>query len=95
MKNKILKREPWTSSFQETKKRDNGLLKWPDSYDSLSKPNPINCVVNKYKYHPSVQKITWKHITVKPFSFQPVTLKHVFDVISALVDTKTSGGDIL
>ena len=31
---------------------------------------------------------------VKSFSFQPVTPKYALDVISTLVDTEPSGGDI-
>ena len=72
-----------------------GLLKWPDSSDSLREPDLIKSIVNKYKNPPSGEKIKSKYITVKAFSFQPVTPKHVVDTISALVDTKSSAEDIL
>ena len=72
-----------------------GLLKWPESSDSLSEPDPIKSIVNKYKNHLSVDKIKSKYITVKAFSFQPVTPKHVLDTISTLADTKSSAEDIL
>ena len=71
-----------------------GLFKWPDSSESLNEPDPIKSIVNKYKNHPSIRKIKSKYIIVKPFSFRPVTPKDVLDVISTLVDTKSSGGDI-
>ena len=71
-----------------------GLFKRPDSSDSLNEPDPIKSTVNKYKNYPSVIEIKTKHITVKPFSFRPVTPKDVLDVFSILVDTKSSGGDI-
>ena len=71
-----------------------GLFKWPDSSHSLNEPNPIKRIVNKYKNHPNIKKIKSKYITVKPFSFQPATPKDVLNVISTLVDTKSSGGDI-
>ena len=71
-----------------------GFLKWPDSSEFLNEPDPIKSVVNKYKNHPSIKKIKSKYITVKLFSFQPVTPKDVLDGISILVDTKPFGGDI-
>ena len=71
-----------------------GLFKWPDTSESLNEPDPIKSIVNRYKNLPSVEKIKSKYITVKPFSFQPVTAKDVLDVISKLDDTKSSGGDI-
>ena len=42
----------------------------------------------------SIKKIKSKYITVKPFSFRPVTAKDVLDVTSTLDGTKSSGGDI-
>ena len=71
-----------------------GLFKWPDSSESLNESDPIKSIVNKYKNHPSIKKINSKYITVKSFSFRPVTPKDVLDVISTLDDTKSSGGDI-
>ena len=70
------------------------MFKWSDSSDSLNKPDPIKTIVNKYQNHPSIKKIKSKYITVKPFLFRPVTPKDVLDVISTLVDTKSSGRDI-
>ena len=70
------------------------MLKWPDSSGSLNEPDPSKSIVKKYKNHPNIEKIKSKYIIVKSFSFQPITPKYVFDVISTLVDTESSGGDI-
>ena len=70
------------------------MYKWPDSSDYLNEPDLIKSIVNRYKNHPSIKKIKSKYITVKLFSFRPVTPQNVLDVTSTLVDTKSSGGDI-
>ena len=46
------------------------------------------------KKAPQPKKIKNKYITINTFSYRPVTAKDVLDVISALDDTKSSGGDI-
>ena len=71
-----------------------GLFKWPNPSESLNVPDPIKSIVNKYKNHPNIKKIKSKYIIVKPFSFRLVTPKDILDVISTLVDTKSSGADI-
>ena len=70
------------------------LFKWSDSSESLNEPDPTKSIFNKYKCHSSIKNIKSKYIPVKPFSFRPVTPKDVLDVISTLVDTKSSDGDI-
>ena len=72
-----------------------GFSKCPNSSASLNEPYPVERIVKKYKNHPSLKKIKSKYITVKAFSFQPVTPKDVLDVISTLLDTKSSGADKL
>ena len=62
--------------------------------ESLNERDPIKSIVNKYKNHPSLNKIKNKYITINTFSYRPVTAKDVLDVISTLDDTKSSGGDI-
>ena len=62
--------------------------------ESLNERDPIKSIVNKYKNHPSLNKIKSKYITINTFSYRPVTAKDVLDVISTLDDTKSSGGDI-
>ena len=71
-----------------------GVLKWPYSSGSLNEPDPNKSIVNKYKNHPNTEKIKSKYITVKSFSFQPVNPKYVLDIISTLVDTESSRGEI-
>ena len=71
-----------------------GLLKWPDSSDFLNELDPVKRIVNKYKNHPSIKEIKTKYFTVKPFSIRLVTPKDVVDVVSTLVDTKSSCGEI-
>ena len=39
-----------------------GLFKWPNSSESLTEPDPIKSIVNKYKNHPSIKKIKSKYI---------------------------------
>ena len=58
---------------------------WPDF---LKESDPIKSIVHKYKKQPSIKKIKRKYITVKLFSFRPVTPKDVLDVVSTLDDTK-------
>ena len=70
-----------------------GLFKWSDSSDFLNELDPVKGIVNRYKNHRSIKKIKNKYIAVKPFSFRPVTPKVALDLISTLVDTKSSGGD--
>ena len=70
------------------------MLKWPDSSGSLNEPDPSKSIAKKYKNHPNIEKIKSKYIIVKSLSFQPVTPKYALDVISTLVDTEPSGGDI-
>ena len=62
--------------------------------ESLNERDPIKSIVNKYKNHPSLNKIKNKYITINTFSYRPVTAKDVLDVISTLDDTKSCGGDI-
>ena len=71
-----------------------GSFKLPESSDFLNEPDPIKSIVNKYKNYPSIKKIKSKYITVKHFSFWPVTAKDVLDVIFTLANTKSSGEDI-
>ena len=70
-----------------------GLLKWPDSSNTLKQPDPSK-IVNEYKNHPSIEKIKSKYITVKSFLSNQLFPRMSFDVIFTLVDTKSSGGDI-
>ena len=70
------------------------FFKRPDSSESLNEPHPVKSVVNKYKNHPSINRIKDKYITVNSFSFRPVTPKDVINVISAFDGTKASGGGI-
>ena len=70
-----------------------GLLKWPDSSNTLNQPDPSK-IVNEYKNHPSIEKIKSKYITVKSFLSNQLFPRMSFDVISTFVGTKSSGGEI-
>ena len=69
------------------------MFKWSDSSEALNQSDPIKSIVNKYKNHPNIKKIKGKYTSINPFSLRPVTPKKVLDVISALDDEKSSGGD--
>ena len=71
-----------------------GLLKWPNSSNTLNEPDPSKIIVNEYKNHPSIEKIKSKYITVKSFLSNQLFPRMSFDVISTLVNTKSSGGEI-
>ena len=52
--------------------------------------DPIEIAVEKYKYHPSIQKIKDKVKQGSSFDFQPVTMKAIIDELSNLNPKKAS-----
>ena len=52
--------------------------------------DPVEIAVEKYKYHPSIQKIKDKVKQDSSFDFQPVTMKAVIDDLSNLNPKKAS-----
>ena len=52
--------------------------------------DPVEIAVEKYKYHPSIQKIKDKVKQDSSFDFQPVTMKALIDELSNLNPKKAS-----
>ena len=52
--------------------------------------DPVEIALEKYKYHPSIQKIKEKVKQDSSFDFQPVTMKAVIDELSNLNPKKAS-----
>ena len=51
-------------------------------------------IIKKFKNHPSVLKIKSKYLTQEKFSFQPVSVKDVENIIKNIPRNKALGGDI-
>ena len=51
-------------------------------------------IIKKFKNHPSIVKIKNKYLIKEKFSFQPVSVKDVENVIKNVPSNKASGGDI-
>ena len=51
-------------------------------------------MIKKFKNHPSIVKIKNKYLIKEKFSFQPVSVKDVENVIKNISSDKASGGDI-
>ena len=51
-------------------------------------------IIKKSKNHPSVLKIKSKYLIQEKFSFQPVSVKDVGNIIKIIPSNKASGGDI-
>ena len=51
-------------------------------------------IINKYKNHPSTKKIKSNYTIKQKFSFKPVTVKDVENVIKNIPTDKATGGEI-
>ena len=55
----------------------------------------VTKIIKKFKNHPSVLKIKSKYLIQETFSFHPVSVKDVENIIKNISSNKASGGDIL
>ena len=66
---------------------------WPSNNEDLTEET-LTKIFKKFKNHPSIVKIKNKYLVKEKFSFQPVSVKDVENVIKNFPSDKTSGGDI-
>ena len=75
--------------FSETVDKLN-IFEWP-SYESKYTEDQLTNIINKYKSHPSIKKIKSNYTIKQKFSFKPVTVKDIKNVIPT---NKVTGGEI-
>ena len=68
-------------------------FEWPSKNEGLTKET-LTKIIKKFKNHPSIVKIKNKYLIKEKFSFQPVSVKDVENVIKNVPSNKASGGDI-
>ena len=68
-------------------------FEWPSNNEDLTEET-LTKIFKKFKNHPSIVKIKNKYLVKEKFSFQPVSVKDVENVIKNIPSDKTSGGDI-
>ena len=68
-------------------------FEWPSTNGDLTEET-VNKIIKKFKNYPSVLKIKSKYLIQENFSFQPVSVKDVENIIKNIPSNKDSGGDI-
>ena len=66
----------------------NGFLVKQDTEDQLTD------IIDKYKSHPSIKKVKSNYTIKKKFSFKPVTVQDIENVIKNISNNKVTGGEI-
>ena len=62
---------------------------------SCEKEDQLTDTINKFKSHPSINKIKSKYTTTQKFSFKSVTVKDIENIIKNIPTSKVTGGEIL
>ena len=78
--------------FSETVDKLN-IFEWP-SCESEYTEDQLTNIINKYKSHPSIKKIKSNYTIKQKFSFKPVTVKDIENVIKNISTNKVTGGEI-
>ena len=78
--------------FAETVEKSS-TFEWPSTNEDLTEET-VSKIIKKFKNHPSVLKTKSKYLMQEKFSFQPVSVKDVENIIKNIPSNKTSGGDI-
>ena len=68
-------------------------FEWPSNNQDLTE-EALAKIIKKFKNHPSIVKIKNNYLTKEKFSFQPVSVKDVENVIKNISSNKASGDDI-
>ena len=55
--------------------------------------NKINDIIKNFENHPSIYNIKTKYRGISKFSFQPVTIEEVKNIVRALKTNKAVGGE--
>ena len=69
------------------------IFEWP-SCESEYTEDQLTNIINKYKSHPSIKKIKSNYTIKQKFSFKPVTVKDIENVIKNIPTNKVTGGEI-
>ena len=67
---------------------------WITSCESEHTEAQLTNVINKDKSHPSIKKINSNYTIKQKFSFKPVTVKDIENVIKNIPTNKVTGGEI-
>ena len=78
--------------FAETVEKLN-TFEWPSNNEDLSE-EALTKIIKKFRNRPSIVKIKSKYLTKEKFSFQPVSVKDVENIIKNIPSNKLSGADI-
>ena len=78
--------------FAETVERLN-TFEWPSNIKDLTEETRTK-IIKKFKNHPSTVKMRNEYLIKEKFSFQPIFVKDVENVIKNIPSNKASGGDI-
>ena len=78
--------------FSETVEKLN-TFEWPSNNEDLTEET-LTKIIKKFRNLPSIVKIKSKYLIEEKFSFQPVFVKDVENVIKNIPGKNTSGGDI-
>ena len=78
--------------FAETVEKLN-TFEWPSNNEDLTEET-LTKIIKKFKNHPSIVKIKSKYLIKEKFSFQPVSVKDLENVIKNIPSNKASGGYI-
>ena len=101
--NEIVEKETLLVNNDETPKTFNkhfaetveklSTFEWLSTNGDLTEETAIK-IIKKFNNHPSVPKIKSKYLIQEKFSFQPVSVKDVENIIKNIPSNKTLGGDI-
>ena len=78
--------------FSETVDKLN-IFEWP-SCESEYTEDQLTNIINKYISHPSIKKIKSNYTIKQKFSFKPVNVKDIENVIKKIPANKVTGGEI-
>ena len=78
--------------FSETVDKLN-LFEWPCNETDFEE-DQLSSIINKYKNHPSIKKIKSNYAINHKFSFKPVTVKDIENIIKNIPVNKAAGGEI-
>ena len=85
----VAKLENWMrSQLQLSNRKISAVARPSDSWIQLTD------IINKYKSHPSIKKIKSNYTIKQKFSFKPVTVKDIENVIKNIPTNKVRGGEI-
>ena len=84
--------EIFNKHFTETVDKLN-IFEWPSCEPEYTK-DQLNNIINKYKSHPSIKKIKSNYTIKQTFSFKPVTVKDIENVIKNIPTKKVTAVEV-